>query len=291
MAVQSHIFPEEAFAPAAVTDRPFSSENQMSGAESQIDTNLQPHAVRSDTASSTHMPSSSNTPTPQTCTLASDDVASVVEVSTSPENLASSTSNPTYVSPSAIYGIPKAPPRKSKGPSRRKRTEILTSTPVRQRIALQKQQKEAKQKGGVKKVNKNLFPKKKKPVPVPDTSSENEKMEIEYDDESDCSLDEQIEEEDYVVVNVTEKGRIVRYIARVDELDDDEYEGVFLQKVLGCGKKDSEEMSFIVNEKDEASFSANDVVCKLPRPILVGGTARRSNNVRFSCDLKKWKVV
>ena len=109
----------------------------MSGAESQIDTNLQPHAVRSDTASSTHMPSSSNTPTPQTCTLASDDVASVVEVSTSPENLAPSTSNPTYVSPSAIYAIPKAPPRKSKGPSRRKRTEILTSTPVRQRIALQ----------------------------------------------------------------------------------------------------------------------------------------------------------
>ena len=76
------------------------------------------------------------------------------------------------------------------------------------------------------------------------------------------------------MVNVTGKARVVRYIARIDEVNDGEYEGVFLHKVSSCLKDDC--ISFFVDEKDDASFFASDIVFKLPPPVLVGGTARHA---------------
>ena len=47
-----------------------------------------------------------------------------------------------------------------------------------------------------------------------------------YGDSNDCSIDDEIGEEDYVVVNVTRKARVMRYIVRIDQVNDGEYEGV-----------------------------------------------------------------
>ena len=44
----------------------------------------------------------------------------------------------------------------------------------------------------------------------------------------------------------------MRYIARTDEVNDDEYVGVFLQKVPSCLKDDY--ISFTIDEEDDASF-------------------------------------
>ena len=41
---------------------------------------------------------------------------------------------PGYVSPRDVYSIPKAQPRKSKGSSRKGKTQILTATPVREKL-------------------------------------------------------------------------------------------------------------------------------------------------------------
>jgi hypothetical protein len=55
-----------------------------------------------------------------------------------------------------------------------------------------------------------------------------------------------------VVVKVKGKLRTVNYIARVDVVDNDDFERVSLKKVPG--KVDSQETSFIPNSDDEAFF-------------------------------------
>ena len=85
-----------------------------------------------------------------------------------------------------------------------------------------------------------------------ESSSEEENVQIEYNDNTDCSIADDIGEGDYVVVNVTGRARVVRYIARIDEVNDGKYEGVFLHKVPSCLKDDC--ISFIIEEKDDASF-------------------------------------
>ena len=51
------------------------------------------------------------------------------------------------------------------------------------------------------------------------------------------------------------KSRIVHYIARVDVIDGDECEGVH-QTIS----------TFMINDKDEASFPKKDIIRKLPEP-------------------------
>ena len=67
---------------------------------------------------------------------------------------------------------------------------------------------------------------------------------------------------DYVIVNVKGRSRGVQYIARIDEVDGNEYEEVFLQKLSGCITH-CETMTFIVNENDCASFVSDEVVFKV----------------------------
>ena len=45
--------------------------------------------------------------------------------------------------------------------------------------------------------------------------------------------------------------------------------------------------TFIVNEKDAASFAPDDIVLILPAPVAVGGSERRSNQLRFNFDFSK----
>ena len=95
---------------------------------------------------------------------------------------------------------------------------------------------------------------------------------------------------DYVVVLMSGKGKALKYIARIDDIvADDEYEGGFLSKVnakIKPGDK-PEAPTFVINEEDNASFSQEAIVFKLPVPIAVGGSARRSSQLRFDFDFNK----
>ena len=65
-----------------------------------------------------------------------------------------------------------------------------------------------------------------------DVSSSSE-SEFEFSDSSADDIDdtdEDVIEGDFVVVKVAGKSRIVNFIARVDTIDNDEYEGVFLRR-------------------------------------------------------------
>ena len=85
-----------------------------------------------------------------------DEETQRTEMSITIKDLAPSTSQ-AYVSSRDVYSIPKAQPSKSKGSSRKGKTQILTATPVREKIALSQKQREAKRLPKTKKVKKNLF--------------------------------------------------------------------------------------------------------------------------------------
>ena len=131
----------------------------------------------------------------------------------------------TYVSPSQILPIPKAVARKNTRKAGRKRasSRVLTSTPVRDEIEVNKTNCQTKIKK-TKKARKSLFRK---------VSSDSE-SEVELVLESDTCTeesDDEVIEGDFVVVKVEGKSREVRYIAQVDTIDGNEFEGTFLKKV------------------------------------------------------------
>ena len=120
-------------------------------------------------------------------------------------------------------------------------------------------------------------------------SSSSDEGDVVYDDESDCdSLDEIVEANvsDYVVVLVSGKSRTLKYIARVDEFDEEDYEGIFLQKVnrkIIPGDNNTAP-TFIINEADGALFETQDIVLKLPAPLVIDGSARKRSQLRFDYD-------
>ena len=76
--------------------------------------------------------------------------------------------------------------------------------------------------------------------------------------------DYQVIEGDFAVVkSVLAKSRNVHYIARVDVIDGDECEGVFLRREFSRHQTIS---TFMINDKDEASFPKKDIIRKLPEP-------------------------
>ena len=83
------------------------------------------------------------------------------------------------------------------------------------------------------------------------------------------------------MVLVDGKPRSLKYIARVDNYDDD-YEVVFLQKINK--RVNSGKLIFIVNEDNASSFVAEDFIVKLPLPTVVVGSATRSNQLQFNFD-------
>ena len=122
---------------------------------------------------------------------------------------------------------------------------------------------------------------KKKPQPTVINSSSEEEEDITYEEESEVhslALDEKIESNlgNYVVLIVKEKVMSLKYVGRVDEYDDenDDYEGVFLQKINN--RLHSNGPLFIVNEQDAASFASEDIILKLPSPVVVGGSAKKT---------------
>ena len=128
---------------------------------------------------------------------------------------------------------------------------------------------------------------------ISSSSSDEENTELTYTNNSDGDLDKRIEIKlgDYVVVLVAGKSRSLKYISRIDDYDehDCEYEEVFLQKVNSKIKSGMEGkgLTFVVNEKDGASFASDDIVQILLASIVVGGSERRNNQVQFDIDLSK----
>ena len=120
------------------------------------------------------------------------------------------------------------------------------------------------------------------------SSKSDAKQELDLSDSSEFDeSDGEIIEGDFVVVKVKGQSRFLNYIARVDAIDDLECEGVFLRRIpvrIAEGLP-----TFVIDSMDEASWSRNDIVRKLPMPKF-SGSARRPH-VQFAFDLENCDVV
>ena len=140
-----------------------------------------------------------------------------------------------FVSPQKVLPLPKAASRKNSN-RRRGKTKIYTDTPVRDEIAktasTKKSPKVTRRKRCKKKI---ILQKKETSLVISSSSSDKENTELIYNDNSDGDLDKRIEIKsgDYVVVLVAGKSKSLKYIAQIDDYDEDDYEykGVFLQEV------------------------------------------------------------
>ena len=77
--------------------------------------------------------------------------------------------------------------------------------------------------------------------------------------------DDEIVEGDFVITKIdskTTRRPSQLFIARVEVIDNDGYEGVFLRKVRS--QLGFEKSTFIIDESDGGSFSKADVMRKLP---------------------------
>jgi len=194
-----------------------------------------------------------------------------------------------HASPADIVPLPKAGPRKtSRKGKKRSETRILTNTPVRNSIAVATAARKKKKEKVAQKPKKALFQARERKEKTP-TSSEESDVVMEFADSSDADIiseHEEYMEGDFVVVKLcSAKSRIVHYIARIDTIENNECEGVFLKRENSLVHGTS---VFVINKNDEASFSEDDIIMKLPAPHQIGGTVRREEKLTFSCDFSRW---
>ena len=119
-----------------------------------------------------------------------------------------------------------------------------------------------------------------------DNDTDENEISITLDDENDTDIDpKDIIEGNFVVVQVHEKEQLKFFIARVDFIDVEDCEGVFLKRLP---HKVNGLIVFVPNECDAASFVKNGVLDKLHEPKRVGGTKRTECQLMFQCNLDQW---
>jgi len=119
---------------------------------------------------------------------------------------------------------------------------------------------------------------------VSDTSSDSN-FEIEGEDESWINTPSgQYAVGDYVVVKFVGKSKEYFYIGIIDTIDDMEFEGRFMRKV------NNKAQTFVFKAGDKSSFEKDDILVKLPKPCVVGGTRRKAHQLKFPIDLTMWSL-
>lgn len=200
-----------------------------------------------------------------------------------------STSEVPMLSPSDIRPFPKAGPRKlSKKGRRRGRTKILTDTPEKEEIERQATQK-----------RKKLKIKKRKLI-VDDSTDEETVMSLHDDSEDDIEEKQDPEEirelnwdinpleniglNDFVLVRFLTKKSKVSYVGRVEGKEETgEFNILFM-------RKNEKGNFFFPQEVDSSLTEREDIITKLPPPMMVGGTSRAQCYFSFDVDFSHYNV-
>ena len=168
----------------------------------------------------------------------------------------------------------------------------MTDTPVRDEIAAASSAR-AKKKANPDcfSAKRNLFKKPRELVHDNTSSSESESLDHLNDDSDSVDEDEadqEIIEGDFVLAKVHGKSSMRHYIARVDAFDGDEFERVFLRRVLSLNDFDFG-ATFVINEDDKALWLRQDIAKILPNPKFIVTSCR--TQFQFpSCCLDEWKL-
>ncbi|MGH0123239.1 UNVERIFIED_CONTAM: hypothetical protein FKN15_011704 [Acipenser sinensis] len=188
-----------------------------------------------------------------------------------------------YMSPEDILPLSKTSATKAKQKQKVVKTRILTDTP--EKLELEKTHREREEEKATQSTKKQCVKGSKKQsskqTTVEEGSSDESDMSVVLDDITDDeSLQESSDEDDltlkggdFVVVNFAGKSRNYHYIGLLEKVDGNDLEVEFLRRgriTPGLGQT-----TFKFRPMDEGSFPRRDVIKKLPRPLTVGGTARR----------------
>ncbi|KAL4107255.1 hypothetical protein QTP88_017635 [Uroleucon formosanum] len=159
----------------------------------------------------------------------------------------------SIVSPEDIRPFPKAPERKlnaiQKG-RKKGRTRILTDTPEKNEAELNKKPKTIT-KPTIKLVKKKSIRKKLKFVTNDESSEE------------DCENHKIVNDDDDDIIN------------EIEEIEEDQREEDYLLRIK-------------IKQEDHDEVTDNEIVRKLPLPILNGGSERQISQISFSIDFSSY---
>lgn len=214
----------------------------------------------------------------------------------------------SFVSPEQLLPYPQAKEKETNVNRRKKKsTEILTDTPVYERIKEERQRNESKirtkKTAQVKRqcfgddlhVSASKKGNKQKAAKLSSSESSDSDVslsdvansdDVDYWETNDSNKPKEITEinvNSFVLVKFTTKKTIKYYVGKVIRLlDDGEYEIRFLRR---HGKQ------FVFPDvEDVSSVLLEDIELHLPDPYLAGGTARASNTFTFSIDLSSYII-
>ena len=83
-----------------------------------------------------------------------------------------------------------------------------------------------------------------------------------------------------MLVSIRGMPRVVPYIARIDSLEDNELEEVFLKKIQRCSNFDK--LTVVIDDVNQDLFIKTDIVCNLPEPHIMRESARKSQQLFFN---------
>lgn len=252
------VFEDSEFLPSNVTDRSIQDQEEN---QSQIDYPIQSNSQSINTESEPL--------TPGTVTL-----------------------SPNIVTPEQIRPYPKALPRKQIHRGRPKgKSCILTDTPEKNRIEMEKAKSTLKKMKQSKTVQLPTKSAKKSPYYY-STDSEDEDIDDLFE-ESGLSEEDFGELEDpdnvniqigsFVLVKFAGKKSIKYFIAEIISITDNVYEVQYL-------KRDPNSQKFKREDPTVYEVDKNDIMFKLPHPILSGGSERQLEKLAFGIDLSNYNL-
>jgi transposase-like protein len=215
------------------------------------------------------------------------------------------------VTPEMIRPFPKAASRKKTSRGRQPgKTRILTDTPEKKEIEEQKKMKNKRHSTLPKQLyhdrkKKKSNPKKRNKVKTVDTSSseddqitflsdeEEDDMSMEgliqgvLEEEMNIALQDNIEcveikKDDYVLVKLAGKKKILYYVAKVINKVGVVYEIQYLVK--------TGENTFISRDKTIYGIDEEEIICKLPTPLTTGSSERLKQSLKFPVNFTAYDM-
>lgn len=216
----------------------------------------------------------------------------------------------SYKTPEEIRALPQAPPRKKQASGRRPaKTKILTDTPNMEEIKNDHEKRgEHKNKKQFKKnlmgeistetINMNKPVKNKKRKAIEEESESDKSLYNSSSSEEVTDIEDQMENEkeeenfitglvnvnDYVLVRFATKKTVTYYVGKVLETINGEHLINFMRR-----KKPG--YHFVYPDVEDQSLVSEEHVMKLPPPNFVGGTARSTRKLTFPVKFQKFDNI
>lgn len=191
-----------------------------------------------------------------------------------------------------IRPYPKAAPRKTKGGRKKGKTRILTETPEKNQIEAEFLERQAKKsKAKVRKVTKQVFDESSDDdveIPVQNSSDDDDYLEKLVEDENaerneEITMEnEMILEGDFVLVELKGKKSVQHCIAEIKKILEDGFDVIYLKKIMNSNKFVKTEQFYEITE--------SDILRKLPKPSVVGGSERLNEQLSFQIDFMSFNM-